>query len=265
MYFCLPGQRDPSTPGPYLNIKTTFPGPVSCLLLGVSSDSAQSITGQVTELTCPVIGQAQPEITLSKRQKTGPGYRDSHFKDKTVIRPSYLYNGNSVVVQWYLYTKMHSPLPFEDGKLWFVEVFLKYPQYLRQSRGPTDDSLYTNHSTHNTVMKARERIAWGKLSQRVPLLRQQGWTQANFSHRTVSMVMTCEKMGWLNLIHTDGFHKILHQWSIKSMWQGHKVISYKLYLDILHPIVMAPDCTTAQKQIWLNKYDKKHYEKLCSW
>ena len=48
-------------------------GPVFCLLLRVSSDYAQPITGQVTEVTCPVIGRAQPELTPSKRQKTGPG------------------------------------------------------------------------------------------------------------------------------------------------------------------------------------------------
>ena len=48
-------------------------GPVFCLLLGVSSDCAQPITGQVTEVTCPVIGRAQPELIPSKRQKTGPG------------------------------------------------------------------------------------------------------------------------------------------------------------------------------------------------
>ena len=48
------------------------PGPVFCLLLGVSSDYAQPITGQVTEVTCPVIGRAQPELTPSKRQKMGP-------------------------------------------------------------------------------------------------------------------------------------------------------------------------------------------------
>ena len=39
------------------------PGPVLCLLLRVSSDYAQPITGQVTEVTCPVIGRAQPELT----------------------------------------------------------------------------------------------------------------------------------------------------------------------------------------------------------
>ena len=49
-------------------------GPVFCLLLGVSSDYAQPITGQVTEVTCPVIGWAQPELTRSKRQKTGPDF-----------------------------------------------------------------------------------------------------------------------------------------------------------------------------------------------
>ena len=48
------------------------PGPVFRLLLGVSSDYAQPITGQVTEVTCPVIVRAQPELTPSKRQKTGP-------------------------------------------------------------------------------------------------------------------------------------------------------------------------------------------------
>ena len=46
------------------------PGPVFCLLLGVSSGYAQPITGQVTEVTCPVIGRAQPELTPNKRQKT---------------------------------------------------------------------------------------------------------------------------------------------------------------------------------------------------
>ena len=37
-------------------IRTLSPGTVFCLLLRVSSDYAQPITGQVTELTCPVIG-----------------------------------------------------------------------------------------------------------------------------------------------------------------------------------------------------------------
>ena len=42
------------------------PGSVFCLLLRVSLGYAQPITVQVTEVTCPVIGQAQPELTPSK-------------------------------------------------------------------------------------------------------------------------------------------------------------------------------------------------------
>ena len=53
---------------------TGWPGPVFCLLLWVSSDYAQPITGQVTEVTCPVIGRAQHELTPSKGQKTGPDH-----------------------------------------------------------------------------------------------------------------------------------------------------------------------------------------------
>ena len=44
-------------------------GPIFCLLLGVSSDYAQPITGQISEVTCPVIGQAQHELTQNKRQE----------------------------------------------------------------------------------------------------------------------------------------------------------------------------------------------------
>ena len=51
----------------------TSPRPIFCLLLRASSDYAQPITGQVTEVTCPVMGRAQPELTPSKRQKTAPG------------------------------------------------------------------------------------------------------------------------------------------------------------------------------------------------
>ena len=46
---------------------------LSLAQLGVTSDYAQPITGQVTEVTCPVIGRAQPELSPSKRQKMGPG------------------------------------------------------------------------------------------------------------------------------------------------------------------------------------------------
>ena len=60
------------------------PGPVFCLLFGVSLDYAPPITGQVTEVTCPVIGRVQPKFTPSKRQKTGsgakaPGHQHSQY------------------------------------------------------------------------------------------------------------------------------------------------------------------------------------------
>ena len=54
------------------------PGPVLYVFIGVSSEYAQPITGQVTEVTCPVIGRAQPELTPSKRQKTDPGLKAPH-------------------------------------------------------------------------------------------------------------------------------------------------------------------------------------------
>ena len=49
--------------------EATTPSPFSVSCFGVSSDYTQPITGQVTEVTCPVIGRAQPELTPSKRQK----------------------------------------------------------------------------------------------------------------------------------------------------------------------------------------------------
>ena len=49
------------------------PWPVFCLLLGVSSDYAQPITGQVTEVTCPLLRRSQTELTPIQRQKTDPG------------------------------------------------------------------------------------------------------------------------------------------------------------------------------------------------
>ena len=70
-------------------------GPVFCLLLGVSSDYAQPITGQVTEVTCPEIGRAQPELIPSKIQKTGPGlpflpaFRQYYRKTSSISRTKF--------------------------------------------------------------------------------------------------------------------------------------------------------------------------------
>ena len=61
-------------------------GPVFCHLLGVSSDDAHPITGQATEVTCPVIGRAQPELTHSKGQKTSPGVSGDAYHNKLGLR-----------------------------------------------------------------------------------------------------------------------------------------------------------------------------------
>ena len=50
---------------------------VHMVRLRVSSDYAQPITDQVTEVTCPVIGRSQPELTPSKREKMDPGFSDN--------------------------------------------------------------------------------------------------------------------------------------------------------------------------------------------
>ena len=60
--------------GPLFARLTFYPGSVFCILLRVSSDYAQRITSLVTEVICPLIGRAQSELTLSKRQKTDPGH-----------------------------------------------------------------------------------------------------------------------------------------------------------------------------------------------
>ena len=51
-----------------------FAGFVFCLLLRVSPVCARPITGQVTSVTWYVIGWSKSELTLSKRQKTGPDF-----------------------------------------------------------------------------------------------------------------------------------------------------------------------------------------------
>ena len=79
--FVLP-QKEPHSSAVFMRA-----GPVFCLVLGVSSDYAQTITGQVTEVTCPVIGQTQPELTPSKRQKTGPDLPHTTFHRYSDIMP----------------------------------------------------------------------------------------------------------------------------------------------------------------------------------
>ena len=58
------------------------PASVFCLLFRVSSDYAQSITDQVTEVTCPVIGRAQPEPLLRARdRKHAQVLEGRHYSD----------------------------------------------------------------------------------------------------------------------------------------------------------------------------------------
>ena len=86
------------------------PGPVFCLLLRVSSDYAHPITGQVTEVTCPVIGQAQPELTRSKRWKTGPDHEWNICLRNAAWGPSDLDNKSCLrnlhVDKWWIDTRI---------------------------------------------------------------------------------------------------------------------------------------------------------------
>ena len=87
------------------------PGPAFCHLLPVSSDYAQPITGQVTEVTCPVVGRAQSKLTPSKRQKTGPVLIYEHISPcmklamrlySKIWKISFLNKNNSILSNLYL-------------------------------------------------------------------------------------------------------------------------------------------------------------------
>ena len=87
------------------HVSMDTPGTIFCLLLGVSSDYAQPITGQVTEVTCPVIGQAQPDLTSSKGQKTGPDRAGSLLQSRMVLAAKREYSNTDVLepVTWNLW------------------------------------------------------------------------------------------------------------------------------------------------------------------
>ena len=75
---------------------------VFCLLLGVSSDYAQPTTGEITEVTCSMIGWAQPELTPSKRQKTGPGWKARSCCNIGYLTPKFMLNINLVKSRPYI-------------------------------------------------------------------------------------------------------------------------------------------------------------------
>ena len=100
---------------------------------GVSSDYAQPITGQVTEVTCPVIGQAQPELTPSKRQKTGPGDTrfqgiSSHDKDPVLLRYSRLSNWRLLMNQRETHSQTQTSICF-PGKIFIQNFWQQFPAF----------------------------------------------------------------------------------------------------------------------------------------
>ena len=98
------------------------PGPVFCLLLRVSSDYAQLITGQVTEVTCPVTGWAQPELTPSKRQKTDPLIGGAWPAASTVLNTKWCNFFNLLCFLITLYdARLHySKFSITSGVMWRV-------------------------------------------------------------------------------------------------------------------------------------------------
>ena len=111
-------------------------GPIFSLLLGVSSDYAQPITGQVTEVTCPVIGRAQPKLTLELETENGPRTSalnlqyspvTSQFWEVIENRNIFFYiSWNNFRVTWVYTFYVLTPLPLvphicvgEMGQHWF--------------------------------------------------------------------------------------------------------------------------------------------------
>ena len=105
-----------------------------CLLLGRSSDYAQPITAQVTEVTCsvtcPVIGRAQPEFAPSKRQKTGP--------EIIIMRNNLLYH----LYDWRLLTCVHE-IEMQNWVSYVNTCFVNFITLLLLylTRPPTKDSI----------------------------------------------------------------------------------------------------------------------------
>ena len=63
------GQRDLKKSHNSSNVKQLWSGPVFCLLLRVNSDYAQPITGQVAEVTCPVMAKHRLSLLQVKDKK----------------------------------------------------------------------------------------------------------------------------------------------------------------------------------------------------
>ena len=118
-----------------LNLWRNEPGPAFRLLLGISSDYVQPITGQVTDVTCPVIGRAQPELSPSKRQKTGPGHELAmRGSDVHEVRAAIL----NAWIKWPAFRKRHFQMNFITEKFCIlIRISQKFVP-----KGPVDNSKY---------------------------------------------------------------------------------------------------------------------------
>ena len=57
----------------------------------------------------------KPICTPSQYKYDIPWYRDFHYKDKTVVRPSYLYNGNAYII-------LRRPPDFAGIGHWYIKI-----------------------------------------------------------------------------------------------------------------------------------------------
>ena len=125
-------------PGYWSNLPCDWPSTAWAYSEGVSSDYAQPITGQVTEVTCPVIGQAQPELTPSRRQKTGPGLNTESVRwGKTDINPLIIYGFESVTTELLKQANQLSHHPLASiKKQWQWQCILSLTQANQLSHHP---------------------------------------------------------------------------------------------------------------------------------
>ena len=134
-----------------MSLTRKTPEPVFCLLLRVTTDYAQPITGQVTEVICPVIGWAQPELTLSRRQKSGPRFCEiAHLQaqwrkisDPIYIYILYIYTTYTILaLQWLISWRIHA-----------IETFSALLVGLKLYAQPTI-RYDTWHDAHDTIHSA---------------------------------------------------------------------------------------------------------------
>ena len=117
-------------------------GPVFCLLLRVSSDYAQPIAGQVTEVTCFVIGWAQPELT--RRQKTGPAqwWRGPQFPVELFV---------NIPTRSHLYYMFRSSTISNNKTIWWCMCYVQLYDQLQAIAWTNYDVLSIKSSGPNLI------------------------------------------------------------------------------------------------------------------